>query len=213
MTEVASQNRRGIRSANVDSKKRGLATALLTILLASSIAAIAWSQVRDEGSTTPVLGSLGGKPLPPGPPKLGGGAVSVERVTLDRMVETAEVIFVGRVEAIGGSEIVSPGRAAGFGLHSSHRTRFSVDEHFRGPKAAKIDVSVLDLPEFAVFEVGKDYLVFAEWRELGTSHRRGLAPSGYYQGVYALRSDNEAANEDNGSVSFDELRARTRTTP
>jgi hypothetical protein len=185
------------------------ATAISFILALGAVAA--FSLTRPGDAEPPILGSFGGRPLPPGPPNLdGGGAVSVERVATDRLIDEAAVVFVGRVEAIGGSEVVSPGRPAAFGIHSSHRTRFRVDEQLRGARAAKIDVSVLDVPEFAVFEVGHSYLVFAEWRDLGTARRRALVPAGYFQGVFMKETDDRWINQDNGVVTLKDLRARTQ---
>jgi hypothetical protein len=123
------------------------------------------------------------------------------------MMREAEVVFLGTVEEIGGSEVVAPDVPAGLGSRSSHRTRFSVIKQWRGPRADRVDVTLLDLRQFTgVFEVGTKYLVFAQWRELGTSRSRALVPSGYDQGVYRMVSDDEARNPVNGTVNVDKLR-------
>lgn len=68
-----------------------------------------------------------------------------------------------------------------------------------------IDVADFDADSAFPFEVGRRYLVFAEWRFLGSDKRRELTPVGYYQGIYPQIDDATAANAINGSVDLSRL--------
>jgi len=187
-------------------QRRALWIVAAVTVLAAALLLIVALVSNGPSRSGPVLGSLGGKALPQGPPAIGTSEALTERVTLARMLSDAPIVFIGRVEEIGGSEVVSPSADAGLGSRSSHRTRLSVIDQFRGPTADRIDVSLLDLEQFSdVFAVGERYLIFAEWRELGTLNTRALVPSGYDQGVYRMVSDVEATNPVNGEVNIDSI--------
>ena len=77
---------------------------------------------------------------------------------------------------------------------------------FRGANVSSLlDIADFDLETSYPFSVGRDYLVFAEWRSLGEARRRELVPVGYAQGVYRQVDDQTASNSPNGSVDLDEL--------
>jgi hypothetical protein len=164
-----------------------------------------------------VLGKRAGLPaLPAGEPAVDGGDGSVERVDLEAMTDRSPVIFVGRALDRGGSEEVTPADAVEPGVPAltAHRIRFEIKKMYRGDDAPALDVTVLDIdPDFDEFELGAKYLVFAEWRELGTKAVRALVPTGYYQGSYKFTSENAdtATNETNGTVDVRKLEERVKT--
>jgi len=121
------------------------------------------------------------------------------------MVRDADVVILARATAIGGSETVSPSTAEGAPATTIHRIRFSVSRVFRGDVGSLLDVADFDTSTAYPFEVGRDYLVFAEWRALGSEQRRELTPVGYYQGVYQRVDERTAVNTINGSVDLDSL--------
>jgi hypothetical protein len=152
-------------------------------------------------------------PLPPGPPRLEatGGSAAIERVTLDKMIARASVVFVGTVTDIGGIETLSVDEE-GFAL-TGHRVRYRIDRLLRGERVDQVDLTNLTLGE-ALFPavVGKRYLVFAELRPLGSPANRRLVPSGYSQGVYGVISEDRASNQANGTVSIDSIARRVGAT-
>jgi hypothetical protein len=152
-------------------------------------------------------------PLPPGPQRVEGpgGSVALERVTLDEMIAGASAVFVGTVTDIGGIETLSVDEE-GFAL-TGRRVRYRIDRLLRGDRVDQVDLTNLTLGE-ALFPavVGRRYLVFAEMRPLGSPANRRLVPSGYYQGVYQVISDDQASNQPNGTVSIDAIARRVGAT-
>jgi hypothetical protein len=148
-------------------------------------------------------------PLPAGPQRLegAGGSAAIERVTLQDMIATANVVFVGTVTAIGGREELSRDEE-GFAL-TANRVRYGIDRILRGDPVDQLDLTNLTFDEAAFpAAVGKHYLVFAEWRRLGGAASPRLVPSGYYQGVYEVTSQDEARNVVNGIVTIDSVARR-----
>jgi hypothetical protein len=150
--------------------------------------------------------------LPPGEPVLLPLTGIAERVDVEKMVSRAELVFVGEVVDVGGSEVVTPGGGVGEPfLLTRHRARFDVTKTFEGQDSDWIDISVLDIPEANVdVEVGRKYLVFARRAELGTNRMPAVIPDGYSQGVYAVVADDIAANPVNGAVRLSQLEERLR---
>jgi hypothetical protein len=135
------------------------------------------------------------------------------RATLDDMIANAPVVFIGRVAAIGGSEVVSPASPdEGFEL-TVHRTRFDVVDAMRGDTASVVDVAQFDLLEAVPFEIGASYLIFAETRQLGSLKLQYLVPYGYHQGVYEQLASEIFGNERNGSIALPLLVQRLKSTP
>ena len=132
------------------------------------------------------------------------------------MADRSPVIFVGRALDRGSSEEVTPADAVEPGVPAltAHRIRFEIKKMLRGDDTPALDVTVLDIdPDFDEFELGTKYLIFAEWRELGTKAVRALVPTGYYQGSYKFTSENAdtAANESNGTVDVKKLEEELKT--
>ncbi len=151
--------------------------------------------------------------LPPGPRRLEGtgGSAAIERVSLDDMTARANVVFVGTVTAIGGVETLSVDEE-GFAL-TGHRVRYRIERLLRGDPVDQIDLTNLTIGE-AVFPavVGTRYLIFGEWRPLGSPANRRLVPSGYSQGVYEVTSADQASNSANGTLSIDSIARRVAAT-
>lgn len=137
-------------------------------------------------------------------------------LSLDDMIKTAAVVFVGRVTDIGTKPIIE---SNGLGVCSVH---YQVERVYRSELGAMVDLGGYCGSEFgspsspqawdwlAAFpaEVGQSYLVFAGWWELWSSGNRILTPAGREQGVYPLTGAGTAANEYNGTVRLDELAQR-----
>jgi hypothetical protein len=182
---------------------------LALVVLAGAAALAAPTQLRHEGEPA----SRAGLPtLPPGEPKLLRMTGIAERVDFEKLVARAEIVFIGTVADIGGSEVVTPAGAPGEPfLLTRHRVRFAVEKTMRGGETESIGISLLDIPETNVdFEVGKSYLVLARRTELGTSRVPAIVPDGYAQGVYTVVAGTLATNPINGSVTLDELEERLR---
>jgi hypothetical protein len=152
------------------------------------------------------------RPLPPGEPKLLPLSGVGERVDVEKMLGRAEIVFVGRVTDVGGSEVVTPEGATGEPfLLTRHRVRLTVQRALRGTDAEMIDVSLLDIPDASYpFEIGKQYLVFARQTELGTTRTSAIIPDGYAQGVFALGAGGTATNPINGTVRIGDVEERLR---
>ena len=149
------------------------------------------------------------KSLPAGQPRESSAEAVVGIATLDDMIANAPVVFVGRVAAIGGSEVVSPASADEGPELTVHRTRFDVVEAMRGDVSI-VDVAQFDWGEPVSFEVGMSYLVFAETRQLGSLKLRYLVPYGYHQGVYEQLAPGVFGNEWNGSIAIATLEERLK---
>jgi hypothetical protein len=184
----------------------------LTLLAAALYGPIrtAFESPSTVSTTSPSTGRAL-KPLPPGPPRESSAEASVGRAKLDDMIANAPVVFVGRVTAIGGSEVVSPASADEGPELTIHRTRFDVVEAMRS------DVAIADVAQFdwssVRFELGTTYLIFAETRPLGSLKLRHLVPYGYLQGVYEQLAPGVFGNEWNGSISIATLEERLREVP
>lgn len=184
------------------------AAAAATLLAAAGATVGVIYGAGGDGNSTVALRHVELPALPSGPSRLsgGGGTAVVEHVSLDEMIERADVVFVGRVSEIGGIETVDSGSPLPF---PTHRVRYQVERVLRGKKVDQIDLTDPVISEAAFpAEVDKRYLVFAEWRELGEARIRRLVPSGYWQGVYEVGSDGRASNAANGAVSIDAIAAR-----
>lgn len=140
--------------------------------------------------------------LPPGPPTIQAGSAVGGRATVPDLIREADVVFVGRVTEVGGSEVVSPAAAEGVAL-TRHRVRFDVTETLFGSPGATIDISLLDIEEVSYpFEVGREYLVFGWETTLGSSRTPATVPLGYGQGVF-VRDGGSATNEINGRIEIE----------
>lgn len=71
------------------------------------------------------------------------------------MIAEAPVVFIGRVAAIGGSEVVSPAEDEEGPELTVHRTRLDVMQTLRGDGLAIIDVARFDVLDAAPLEIGK----------------------------------------------------------
>lgn len=159
------------------------------------------------GRAAPSLRHVVLPPLSPGPRELVRGkygVVLVARTSLDEMIRSAETVFVGTVEAIGGAEMLDPAIQM-----EAHRVRFAVERVFRGDPVDTIDVTDL-VWVGALFKasVGERYLIFSEHRRLGSSRIRRLVAVGSPQGVYHVLDSNQARNDLNGTVDVDVVAAR-----
>ncbi len=152
-------------------------------------------------------------PLPPGPQRLEGasGTAAVEYVSLEEMIARANLVFVGTVAEIGGTEILSRDEE-GFALEAN-RVRYRIDRVLRGDAVDQIDITNLALGE-ATFPagVGERYLIFAEWRPLGSPDNRRLVPAGYAQGVYEVVGPDRATNVRKETVSIDAVAGQVAAT-
>ena len=182
-----------------------LAAAL--VLAAAAGAALLALGLRGDGEPTPV--SATGEPLAPlpaGPPTPGQESMQqVVAVTLDELAAEADVVFVGAVEAVGGSEPV-PG-AAGM---TAHRVRFLVERPLGGLGEGLVDVTEPDSASLSSgydFAPGQRYLVFAERRALDLGAEPALVPYGYMQGVFRVTGEDTAENDWLGEVRLSELEA------
>lgn len=146
------------------------------------------------------------KPLPIGPPSPRLSHGLIERVTLEEMKRTADVVFVGTVREIGGSEPVTISIPQKIPILTRHRTRFDVEQALRGVASSPLDISLLDIGNVGSFVQGMRYLVFAEPRHLGETRTPGLVPQGYFQGMLAMIDSDRATNPYVGTVSTVELK-------
>jgi hypothetical protein len=164
------------------------------------------------------------RPLPEGPPTRQPASALLLRKTLDDMIGEAEVVFVGRVRAIGGSEaFIPPHEVAGpdgdtraIPAHTFHRLRFEVMEFLRSSRGLRhvLDISELDDDSAAGVREGQSYLVFAKWTTLGgDAGIPALVPVGYHQGVYAMVDGDTARNSMNGTVNVAMIKTRLSDDP
>lgn len=182
-------------------------------LLAMAASALAATQFREEDPTASRTSRLA--PLPPGPPNAPQATAIVRRIALEEMASGAGTVFVGRVEEVGGSEIVTPatqdGPDGGAQMNieplTAHRTRFLVTRAFRGSfqTGDRVDITQLDNDTAITWRTGDQYLVFAHRVELGTTRTSRLVPFGYSQAAYELINDVTARNESNGRVDLTQL--------
>lgn len=190
-----------------------LPAALVAALLVGVVAVLGVRMLdgdvdRDRGAVRSEAGlrHVELSPLPAGPQSIDGAAgateAAVEHVSLEEMIARANVVFVGVVADIGGTEILSRDEV-GFAMEAN-RVRYRIERILRGDPVDQIDITNLTLGETAFpAAVGKRYLMFAEWRPLGSQRIRRLVPSGYVQGVYEVVAPDRAINATNGTVSID----------
>jgi len=194
-------------------RNRHIALVVGGVLVFALIAVGLYPPIRDGFEDPPSSSASADRelpPLPPGPPRVKSVEALTERATLDDMIAHAPVVFIGRVAAIGGSEVVSPASPdEGFEL-TVHRTRFDVVEAMRGDTASVVDVAQFDVVEPVPFEIGASYLIFSETRQLGSLKLPYLVPYGYHQGVYEQLASELFGNERNGSIAIATLKERLR---
>ena len=186
---------------------RAVAVPALLLVAAVAVAGI-WLGSRDDSDRPPsTLPSL-----PPGEPRLLPLRGVAERVDAEELIGRAELVFVGTVRDVGGSEVVTPAGSAGEPfLLTRHRVRFEVSKVMRGEATDWIDVSLLDFPQAHFeFEVGEEYLVFARRTELGTTRVPAVIPDGYAQGVFTMVGGGLATNRLNGTLEISRLEERLR---
>lgn len=127
----------------------------------------------------------------------------MEGVDVPTLLRRSDVIFVGDVEAVGGSEII--GGAHGVEL-TSHRVRLHVIRKIRGDAGPTVDVRLLDFPSTVdAFDSGREYLVFAAYRRLGNMATDSLVPEGYEQAAFAVTGARRATNPYGLSVDVEEI--------
>lgn len=184
----------------------GAAAIVALALVTTAIAAI--SVVRSNGSNDSVRATADKTalpPLPPGPPRKTTAEATLERVTMSDMIARAPMVFLGRVVAIGGSEVVSAASAAEGPALTVHRTRFEVLRAMRGDVPSVVDISEFDALGATPFEIGSSYVVFAESRTLGSSKTSAIVPFGYAQGVYRQTAADLVRNDINGEIHLTRL--------
>lgn len=184
-----------------------LAAALALAVVAGAVAVVALDRGTDDEAAPPA--SATGEPLAalqPGPPTPGPDSMQqVVAFTLDELVAEADVVFVGVVEAVGGSEPVAPG-----GL-TAHRVRFLVERPLRGLGEGLVDVTEPDSVSLASgydYAPGERYLVFAEPQAIDLGAEPVLVPLGYMQGVFRVTGEDTAENEWLGELRLSELESR-----
>lgn len=175
----------------------GVLTAVLVVSAASRLQTGS-SRVAAESSTTL-------RNLPPGPPNQAFGQAVVGRTTLKEMIASAPLVFAGRVTAVGGSEVVSPGGESDEPELTVHRTRFDVVQSLYGDVPSTIDIAQFDVESAVPLKVGSIYVVFAEQRLLGSSETEFYVPFGYFQGLYEQTAADQIENQINGSIEITEL--------
>lgn len=208
-------------------RKHPLSVALFAVIIGAAIGAlVAFDRVDRSSSAEPeavtefprgdlrhadALGrSVGLRDLPRTALRIDrDGEAVVARTDVPSLIATSKLVFVGRPVARGGSEEVTP---AGFAepeapAATAHRIRFEVAKVLRGGDTEAVDLMVLDITdEFDRFDLGRDYLIFAEERALGSSQTPALVPTGYQQGVFRMESNERATNDPNGSLDLTLLR-------
>jgi hypothetical protein len=180
------------------------------LAFAGAISAVSVLRSDGSGATARSDTQQALPPLPPGPPRKTTAEATSERVTMDDMISRAPMVFLGRVSAIGGSEVVSPTSAEEGPALTVHRTRFEVLRSLRGDLPAVIDISEFDVLGAAAFEIGGTYVVFAESRSLGSSKTAAVVPFGYAQGVYRQTAADLVRNDINGSIGITRLVERLK---
>ena len=165
---------------------------------AASIESVSERVVGNPGTKAPAL-----EPLPVGEIE-SMGVCDVMHYSLSDLEREAETVFVGRVESIGGSELIGVDQG---GLRFTyHRVRTHVEEVLTGAVPEVVDIGLLDcVGGTYAFEVGDRCLVFAEHRTIMDT-LRALFPVGYEQGVFQVVGD--VASGTHGQVSIASLRAR-----
>lgn len=185
------------------------AAGVVVLLVAVASAALVLGGGGDALGSAPRSATLA--PLPAGAPSVTDGHASMQRRTVADMVKDADVVFIGRAIDKGGSESVSPeepGISAGL---TAHRIRFDVKTVLRGEMASPTDVSTLDLgAELDPYEIGKTYLVFGHFAELGTTKTPALITDGYQQGAFRLTGSERAENPENGEIDIREIAKRLK---
>lgn len=142
-----------------------------------------------------------------------GGHTSVAFADVPTLFEQADLVFVGRPVARGGSEEVTP---AGFAepeasALTAHRVRFETTEVIRGPEAAAVDLMLFDVTdEYDRFEFGRNYLIFATEALLGSTQTPALIPVGYQQGVFQMGAGGRASNPFNGELRLEDVRKKLK---
>lgn len=187
-----------------------LAAALVLAAVAGAAAIVLIDRGGPAEEASPPASATGERlaPLPEAPPGPGMESMqSVIRVTLPEMIEQAEVVFVGAVEAVGGSESV-PGLEREL---TTHRVRFRVEHPLRGIGEGLVDITEFDSVSLSSpydYASGERFLVFAEHRRLGTAPTPVLVPVGYVQGIFPMIGEETARNEINGEITLGELERR-----
>lgn len=167
---------------------------------------------RESSSTaaavvSPPPVSATGSDSPPGPNVTGlvGGH------NVQGMIERADLIFIGEVFGRPRTSVtVSPCCDDGPALHVDY-VRFTVLERLVGDSHATVDLAQFADAEAAYpAVVGQRYLVFAWWRELGSTRTRALVPIGYAGGVFVIGQNGTARNEVFGEVAVEDVAKRVR---
>ncbi|MFN8221961.1 MAG: hypothetical protein U0R50_01785 [Gaiellales bacterium] len=185
----------------------------LSVVALCAVAVMPELSDSGDSSSNAVHATAALTPLPAGPPKGSDAHATVGRATLDDMISSAPIVFIGRALDVGGSEVVSPAGATESVPLTVHRTRFEIIRTLRGDVPLVLDITQFDVEESFPFEIGKPYVIFAEPRELGSKGVSALVPYGYYQGIYVQQNDNTVSNDLNGSIEITKLEARLKTQP
>jgi hypothetical protein len=130
-------------------------------------------------------------------------------VSLDQMMKTADIVFVGQVS--GFSETLPP--KPGLGACPFH---YRVERIYRGDIGPTLDVGALCGRDFEgttglvapIVEIGQTYLVFADYEKDARSGTRTLFPLGREQGLFLVTGSDIAVN-DSGYYGRQEVRLDT----
>jgi hypothetical protein len=174
---------------------------LILALVGASSACTSQPSPQPEKGEAQEAQSLKLSPAPPGLSLDRRCLVDLASVSLAEMIEGATYIVVIRVTQVGGSESVS-------GSHTSYyRVRGELVEALRGTVSATFEFALNSCGgAWYDFELGRDYLVFAEPLTFG-DRLDVIAPMGYRQGVFRLSADGEAVG-DRGEVNIAHLQDR-----
>lgn len=197
LTSYAGPERARIRPRRRQIRGWVLIAGLAAVSAAGALAALEWV---DTGS-----GRLSSLTIPATPRN------SLVEIQVDQMIERADVVFIGHVTTIEGPDLLSDrGPLDEATPISAYRVSYAVDHALRSKDVETVtvtDIVARGLPAFAA-DTGAQYLIFAEWSQIGPEQIVELIPVGYDQGVFRVTNPETAVNTRGVSVDLNEISKR-----